>query len=339
MSEPELDLLVIGAGPTGISIGAAARAAGFEVLLVERGPLCGAMVDFPTDMRFFTTRDLLEIAGVPFSIPDEKPNRRQALTYYQGVVRSHGLSLALFEEVADCRRQDGAFTVTSRGVDGQRQRRAWAVVVATGYFGHPRRLGVEGENQAWVSQRYREPYPHFAQRVAVIGGGNSACETALDLWRNGARVTLIHRRQVVKPSIKYWLRPDIENRIEEGSIDGLFETRVETFADHRLELCHAGGRRSSLAVDAAYVLIGYLPDVELQRRFGIEIDPESLVPTVDPRTCQSNIPGLYIAGTLQAGRDTGKIFIENSRDHGARIVAHLIAQRAKGAGVAVPRTV
>jgi len=326
MNRPELDLLVIGAGPTGIAIGAAARAAGLEVLLVERGPLCGAMVDFPTNMRFFTTRDLLEIAGVPFSIPDEKPNRRQALTYYQGVVRSHGLSLALFEEVEECRRHHGAFTVTTRGVDGRRQRRARAVALATGYFGHPRRLGVVGEEQSWVRQRYREPYAHFAQRVAVIGGGNSACETALDLWRNGAQVTLIHRRAVVKPSIKYWLRPDIENRIEAGSIDGLFATRVEAFANHRLELRQADGGSSSLAVDAAYVMIGYLPDVELQRRFGIEIDAESLVPRVDPQTCQSNVPGLYVAGTLQAGRDTGKIFIENSRDHGARIVAHLMGQ-------------
>jgi len=318
-----LDLLIVGAGPTGIAIGAEARKAGLSVLLMDRGPLVGNLLGFPTYMTFFTTRDLLEIADVPFAIPEEKPTRRQALVYYQSVVTKYDLPLALREEVTGVRREGELFAVETRKGDEERVRSARAVALATGYFHNPRRLGVPGEDLPWVRSRYREPYEHYGDRVAVVGAGNTAVETALDLWRNGAEVTLVHRGSQVRGSVKYWLKPDIENRIAEGSIAAWFDSRVVGFESGGLDLRGPQGSER-LPADYVYVLIGYTPDVSLQERCGVEIDPETLVPSFDPDTCESNVAGLYVAGTLQAGARTDQIFIENSRAHGARIVHHLV---------------
>lgn len=402
------DLLVVGAGPTGIAIGADAVRAGLSTLLVDRGPLAAAIQAYPVYMKFFTTRDKLEIADVPFTIPDDKPDRRQALAYYRSVVEHHGIPTALYEEVEAVGREGDHFRVETvrRGPDltggppwpppgsaesqtgstdggavesqaptqllagtrtdseplrgksppgteaepdsleveigdgrsatlesppgsspGRRIRRARAVALATGYFGNPRRLGVSGEDLPWVSYRYREPYLHHGHHVVVVGGGNSASEAALDLWRNGARVTLIHRRDEIKQSVKYWVKPDVENRIAEGSIEARFETEVKAFRPEGVEVEHAG-RREVIPADAAYVLIGYRPDVGMLEACGVELDPESLIPRHDPETLESNVPGLYVAGTALAGKHTDKIFIENTRDHGEKIVAHLL-QAAK----------
>jgi thioredoxin reductase (NADPH) len=228
MSE-RIDLLILGAGPTGISVGAEARRAGLSPLLVDRGPLVASLVDYPDEMLFFTTRDRLEIAGIPFAIPEEKPNRRQAIAYYQAVAARFALPLALHEEVVDVEAEADGFRVRSRGRDGERERRAGAVVVATGYFAWPERLGVPGEDLPWVRARYREPWGHFGERVVVVGGGNSAAETALDLWHHGAQVTLVCRGAALKPTVKYWVKPDLENRIAEGSIAARFESRVSGF--------------------------------------------------------------------------------------------------------------
>ncbi len=317
-----IDLLVVGAGPTGIAIGAEATRAGLSTLLVDRGPLAANLLDFPTFMEFFTTRDLLEIADVPFTIPRAKPDRREALAYYASVVARYDLPLALHEEVLEVRGEGDTFVVTTDSRHGHRERRAHAVALATGYFHNQRRLGVPGEEADWVHHRYREPARHVRERVAVIGGGNSAGEVALDLWRAGAEVALIHRGAELKRTVKYWLKPDVENRIAEGSIEALFETVVTGFGDRELALSRRG-ESVELTADAAYVLIGYEPDVAFQRRCGIEVDAETLVPTFDPETCETNVPGLYVTGTLQAGRDTGKIFIENSREHAPKVVGHL----------------
>lgn len=335
-TEKLLDLLVVGAGPTGLAIGAEAQRAGLEVLLLDRGPLCGAIVQFPSAMTFFTTRDKLEIAGIPLSIPDEKPNRRQALAYYQGVARQHRLPLALYEDVVAVRREDGAFSVTTRTTTPaqseaeSRLRRARAVALATGYFDQPKTLGVSGEELPWVHRRYLEPYGHFGEHVVIVGGGNSACETALDLWRNNVRVTMVIRKDRVKPTVKYWVQPDVMNRIDEGSITARFETVVTAFDPDGTVHVEGPEGPQAIAADAAYVLIGYTPDVDFERRCGIECDAETLVPAVDPETCESNVPGLYVAGTLQAGRDTGRIFIESSREHAPKIVSHLLARRESG---------
>lgn len=321
-----LDLLVVGAGPTGIAIGAEACRNGFSVLVVDRGPLTAAIQGYPIFMEFFTTRDRLEIADVPFTIAEDKPTRRQALAYYRAVVERYKVPLALYEEVLEVRKEGEEFVVPT----AKRTLRARAVAIATGYFGQPRKLGVPGEDLPWVSYRYREAYPHFQQDVVIIGAGNTAAEAALDLWRNGARVSIVHRGAHMKPGVKYWLKPDVENRIAEGSIPAYFNTLVRAFRDGEGMEVEGPGGVEVLPAQAAYILIGYTPDADFERRCGVEIDPETLIPTFDPETCESNVPGLYIAGTLQAGRWTDRIFIENSRDHGPKIVEHLKRTRATG---------
>ncbi len=327
-----LDLLVIGAGPTGLAIGAAAMRADLEVALLDRGGLCDGIRGYPTDLAFFTTRERLEIAGVPFAIPDAKPTRRQALAYYREVARQWRLPLALHHAVSAVRRAGDGFEVVSQHGGREVRWRAQAVALASGYFGKPLRLGVPGEDLPWVSARYHEPYGHFGDRVVVVGGGNSAAEAALELYRWHAAVTLVHRGTAFRPGVKYWLKPDLENRIAEGSIAALLESEVEGFANGAVHVRTPQGRRS-LPCDAAYVLIGYLPELELARQVGVTIDPETLRPSVDPETGESDVPGFFVAGTLQAGRFTNRIFIENSRDHGPRIVAAL-ARRRGGEAVA-----
>jgi thioredoxin reductase (NADPH) len=314
-----LDLLVVGAGPTGIAIGAEACRNGLSVLVVDRGPLTAAIQGYPIFMEFFTTRDRLEIADVPFTIAEDKPTRRQALAYYRAVVERYKIPLALYEEVLEVRKEGEDFVVRT----AKRVLHARAVALATGYFGQPRKLGVPGEDLPWVSCRYREAYPHFQQDVVIIGAGNTAAEAALDLWRNGARVSIVHRGAHMKPGVKYWLKPDVENRIAEGSIPAYFNTMVRAFRDGEGVEVEGPGGVEVLPAQAAYILIGYTPDADFERRCGVNVDSETLIPAYDPETCESNVPGLYIAGTLQAGRWTDRIFIENSRDHGPKIVAHL----------------
>lgn len=339
----EPDLLVVGAGPTGIAIGAEAIGRGLDVLLVDQGPLTAAIQLYPVHMTFFTTRDRLEIAGVPFTVPEEKPSRRQALVYYRSVVERYGMPLALHEEVTAIRppaEAGGRFEIDTRHRGEERRYRPRAVAVATGYFFNPKRLGVPGEELPWVSDRYRDPYRHFGEHVVVVGAGNTAVEAALDLWRNDVRVTLVHRGHTVKGSVKYWLKPDFDNRVEEGSIAARYGRCVAAFHEEAGERwvetvpAVGGGPAERLPCDAAYVFLGYRPDAGLFAAAGVEIDPGTLVPAHDPATCESNVPGLYIAGTLQAGAATDKIFIENSRHHAPLIVDHLLSTLG-GAGDSV----
>ncbi len=337
MKDETLDILVVGAGPTGIAIGAEARRKGLATLLVDRGPLTAAIQEYPTFLQFFTTRDRLEIADIPFATPDDKPTRRDALAYYAAVVARYQVPLALHEEVLEVQKEGETFRVVTRPAPPHasaepRVRRARAVALATGYWGNPYQLGVPGEDLPWVHRRYMEPYPHFGEDVVIVGAGNTASEAALEIWRNGGRVTLVHRGAELRPGIKYWLKPDIENRIAEGSIQARMNTVVTAFGPRGVEVRTPTGPEI-LPADAAYVLIGYRPDVELLRRSAIEVDPQTLIPKHDPETCESNVPGLYVAGTLQAGRRTDLIFIENSRDHGPKIVAHL---KERLAAVPVP---
>lgn len=322
-----MDLLVVGAGPTGIAIGAEARRRDLDVLLVDQGPALASLLAFPTHMRFFTTTDLLEIADVPFNIPEPKPDRRQAVTYYHSVIRQYRLPIETYRRVTAIRRQDGdGLSIDFEGARGGGSVRARKVAVAMGYFEFPRHLGIEGEDLPWVHDRYLEPYPHFGEEVLVVGGGNSAAEAALELWRAGAEVTLVHRGVELKGSVKYWLKPDFENRAAEGAVEALYGTVVERFAGDGE--CHLRGPEGGAVrhFDAAYVLIGYEPDMGLFSDAGVEVDTHSLEPSIDAETCESNVPGLYIAGSLQAGLDTNRIFIENSRVHAVRIADDVARQ-------------
>ncbi len=280
-------------------------------------------------MVFFTTPELLEIGGLPLVTPYEKPTRLEALRYYRRVVDSYGLQIAFHEEVVEIEREESLFLVTTRdATGGRRVREARAVVLAIGYYDHPNYLGVPGEDLPHVSHYYSEAHPYYRQRVVIVGGKNSAAETALDLFRAGAFVTLVHRHATLGDSIKYWVRPDIDNRIKEGSIPARFNTRVVEITATTVTVESATGREE-IAADAVFLLTGYRPDVDLMRRAGVQCDEETLAPTLNPETYETNVPNLFVAGGAIAGKHTGSIFIENGRFHGELVIKALAARLSR----------
>jgi thioredoxin reductase (NADPH) len=327
------DVIIVGAGPAGLATAIAARQLGLDYQVVEKGSVTDAIYRYPTHMTFFTTPELLEIGGMPLITPFEKPTRLEALRYYRRVAEAYQLQLALHEEVTavtSTASGHATFEVESRGRLGQvRTRESRAVVLAMGYFDHPNRLGVPGEDLPHVSHYYHEAHPHYRQRVVVVGGKNSACETALELFRAGAHVTLVHRGETLGESVKYWVRPDIENRIRNGSIAAHFATEVVEIRPSEVVVRRKGAtERQALPAEAVLLLTGYHADADFLRRCGVEIDAESLVPRHDPHTFESNVANLFIAGGQVAGRRTGSVFIENGRFHGEQI-ARALAERLR----------
>ncbi len=332
------DVLIVGAGPSGLATAIAAKQQGLDYVLIEKGVLVNAIFNFPTHMVFFTTPELLEIGGLPLVTPYDKPTRLEGLRYYRRVVDTYGLQISFHEQVVDIEREDDVFIVTTRDAKGtSRARQARAVVLAIGYYDHPNYLGVPGEDLPHVSHYYKDAHPYYRQRVVIVGGKNSAAEAALELFRAGAHVTLVHRRPTLGDSIKYWVRPDIENRIKEGSIAARFNTCVveitpgsvvvEPVADVVAGGLQASGREE-IPAEQVFLLTGYKPDVDLMRRAGVTCHTETLAPELDPETFETNVPNLFIAGGAIAGRNTGSIFIENGRFHGERIV-QVLSQRLR----------
>ena len=353
------DLLIIGAGPSGLSAAVAAKRHGLDYQVVEQGVLVNSIYRFPPQIVFFTTPELLEVGGLPFVSPYDKPTRPEALRYYRKVVDTYDLQIAFDEKVlAVAREQHGPEeseevfaieTETSRRV--RRVRHARYVIIAIGYFDRPNLLGVPGEDLPHVSHYYGEPYPYYRRRVVVVGGANSAAEWALDLFRAGAHVTLVHRAAELDATIKYWVRPDIENRIREGSIAAHFNTCVSEIRPTSVSISYSRGAPPPLATaaspslglerrlsasgegretlevpaDAVFLLTGYRADTTLMREAGIVLTGRE-GPTYDRETFETNVPGLFVAGGAVAGVDTGTIFIENGRFHGERIV-QVIADR------------
>ena len=321
MSE-KLDLVIIGAGAAGLACAIEAKRRRLASILIERGCLVNSIYRFPTNMTFFTTSDLLEIGDLPLTSAEEKPKRAEVLKYYRRVVDHYQLPIRDYEEVLSVQGESGHFKILSRGQTGQELtyfcRR---VIVATGYYDNPNRLGVPGEDLPKVAHYYSEPHPYFAKKVAVIGGKNSAVEAALDLYRNGAEVTLIHRGESLKKDIKYWVLPDILNRIERKEIPALLASQVEEIRERTILVRTPSGRQI-LENDFVLALIGYHPDAAFLRSMGIEVHPQTMVPTHDPETLESNVPGIYLAGAVISGRMTNKIFIENGRFHGRQIFKH-----------------
>jgi thioredoxin reductase (NADPH) len=325
------DVLIVGAGPSGLATAIAAKQQGLDYVIVEKGVLVDAIFNFPTYMVFFTTPELLEIGRLPLVTPYDKPTRLEALRYYRRVVDTYDLQIAFHEEVIEIEREGDIFVVTGRDERGTtRARQAKAVVLAIGYYDHPNYLGVPGEALPHVSHYYTDAHPYYRQRVVVVGGKNSAAEAALELFRGGAHVTLVHRRATLGDSIKYWVRPDIDNRIKEGSITAYFNTRVVEITRNAVIVEGESGRQQ-LPADGVFLLTGYKPDVDLMRRAGVRCDNESLSPELDPETFETNVPNLFIAGGAIAGRNTGSIFIENGRFHGERIVRVLSQRLREGA--------
>jgi thioredoxin reductase (NADPH) len=329
------DVLIVGAGPSGLATAIAAKQHDLDYLVIEKGVLVNSIFHFPTHMVYFTTPELLEIGGLPLVTPFDKPTRLESLRYYRRVVDSYGIQISFHERVTEIARQGEIFAVTTvaeepasgqvSGAGVRRTREARAVVLAIGYYDIPNCLGVPGEDLPHVFHYYKEPHPYYRQRVVIVGGKNSAAEAALELFRAGAHVTLVHRRATLGDSIKYWVRPDIENRIKEGSVAARFETRVVEITRESVIVepvtgnLHAS-RREAIPADAVLLLTGYRPDVDLMRRSGIRCHDETLAPDLDPETFETNVRNLFLAGGAVAGRNTGSIFIENGRFHGERII-------------------
>ena len=335
-----VDLLVVGAGPIGLACALEATRAGLSARVVEKGALVNSLVGYPTQMEFFSTPELLEIGGHPLATTFYKPRREEAIDYYRGVTQREGLDVRLGERVVAVDGAAGDFAVrtvrqpagtAARGMSEPREaapqaasetHRARAVVIATGFFDHPNRIGVEGEGLPHVSHYYKEPYPYSGRRVVVVGAKNSAAKAALEIQRHGGHVTLIVRGGEITTSVKYWIRPDLLNRIEEGSIDAHFHTTVEEITPDAVRLQTSDGRRT-VPADAVLLLTGYHPDFSFLGNLGIDLEGPEQAPAVNPDTMESSRPGLYLAGTVCGGYATSRWFIENGRIHAARIAADL----------------
>jgi len=324
----DADLVIVGGGPCGLAAAVSAQRAGLRPQVIESGVVVSTIASYPTYARFFSTAEKLSIGGLPFVVATEKPTRRDALAYYRAVVTYFAVPVRQRERVTAILGRVKAFTVFSRTAGGEERRTtAGAVVIATGYFGSPNRLGVPGEDLPHVTHVYREGHEAFLQDVVVVGGGNSAAEAALDLWRSGARVTLVHFGPTFDKKIKPWVLPDFTNRVKEGQIAVRWNSRVTAIEQQEIVIA-TKGREDRLKADRVYVMTGFAPSLDLLRASGVPIDPTTGIPEHDSETLETKVAGLFIAGVVVAGFDANKVFIENGRYHGDRIVARLLGQRA-----------
>jgi len=322
--EETYDMLVIGAGPTGLACAIEAKRAGFRPVLVDKGCLCNSLFHYPAHMTFFTTPELLEIGDMPFSSPNQKPNRMEALEYYRKVAEHYDLDVRQYETVTSVGGSDGEFVVkTSDRFDRTSTHRARKLVVATGYYDLPNYLNIPGEDLSKVRHYYHEPHPFFGLDVVVIGGKNSAAIAALDLWRHGARVTLVHRGPEMHRHVKYWILPDINNRIKNGEITAYFNSSVTSVREDDVTIATPRGE-ITVPNHFVFALTGYHPDFRFIERLGVRLDEKNdRCPVCDPMTLESNVPGIYLAGVIVAGERTNEIFIENGRFHGKQIAEDL----------------
>ena len=316
-----IDIVIIGAGPSGLACAIEAKKHGLSSLTIDQGSVADAIRRFPINMTFFSTPELLEIGGIPFLSSDLRPTRVECVRYYQMVAKHLDLPLKQQTLVIGLRKVTEGFEVSTK--DGSFLARN--VVLATGYFDTPNRFEIPGSDLPKVQRYYTEPYSYVGRDVAVVGGKNSAVETALDLFRAGARVTLIHRGAKLSDGVKYWILPDIENRIKAGEVRGLFETTVRNIKPESIVL--EGRHNEELPNDAVFVMIGYQPDTGLLEQLGVNIDESSLAPIHDSLTMQTSIAGVYVAGSLAAGNHNNKIFIENGRMHGKSIAESVLRSR------------
>jgi len=323
-----VDLLIVGGGPCGLAAAISAQRAGLVPLVIEGASVVSTITHYPTYVRFFSTAEKLSLGDLPFIVAAEKPTRRDALAYYRAVVRHFRIPLRQYERVTAIGRDGDGFVVQSDSRSrGELRTRATAVVVATGYFGSPNYLHVPGEDLPHVSHVYREGHEAFDQDVVVVGGGNSAAEAALDLWRSGARVTLVHFGPTFDKKIKPWVLPDFVNREKEGSIAARWDSRVTSIERNAVLIASPRGEER-LKADLVYVMTGFAPNTDLLRAAGVPIDRVTGIPRDAPETLETTVPNLFIAGVVVAGFDANKVFIENGRYHGDKIVARILGKQA-----------
>jgi bacillithiol disulfide reductase len=322
------DLLVIGAGPIGLAVGIAARQAGIACVLLDRRTIVSTIERYPLAMTFFSTPERIEIGGIPFIASHEKPTRQDGLLYYRRVAEHYRLDVRPGEEVVDVARLDHGFAAQVRRPHDEKHYRARAVVFATGYFDNPNYLGIPGEELPHVSHYFTEGHPYWHRRVVVIGAGNSSVDAALECWRAGATVTLVHFGEGFDRTVKAWVLPDITNRVKEGSIGVRWRSRVRAITPTGVEIVsEATGSVECLPTDAVLAMTGYHADTSLLQRLGVPVDPLTGIAAHDERTMETSVPGCYLAGVMASGNDANRLFIENSRVHGELIVRHLTAQR------------
>ena len=329
------DVIVVGAGPAGLATAIAAAKSGLSCQVIEKGALVNSLLHYPTEMVFFTTPELMEIGGMPFVSPYDKPTRLEALRYYRRVSDAYTLDIVFDETVVAITRDaslpdpSGSLVVDMRSARGVRRSvHGRTVVVATGAYDFPNRLGVPGEDLPHVSHYFTQPHPFFRKQVVVVGGKNSAAEAALELYRSGARVTIVHRGAAMGKSIKYWVKPDIDNRIKAGSIPARFGTHVVEIRPTSV-VVEGAGVVYEIEADAVFLMTGYGADTTLLRSAGIEIDSATCGPVFNSGTFETNVPGVYTVGAMVAGVQSGRIFIENGRFHGQKAIDAIRARLGK----------
>jgi len=320
------DVIIVGAGPSGLATAIACKHFGLDYLVLEQGSLVDAIARFPINMVFFTTPELMEIGGIPLTTPYEKPTRPEALRYYRKVVDTFQLQVSLYEEVLGVQppsNGDEPFVIDTRTTRGvTRTREARNVVLAMGYYNQPNMLNVPGEDLPHVTHFYKEAHQYYRQRVVIVGGKNSAAEAALEIHRAGGHVTMVHRGPGFGESVKYWVKPDIQNRVNEGSIAAHFNARVVEIRPTEVVL----DTGATIPAEAVLLLTGYRADADFMRRIGIEIHDDTMSPKYNVDTYETNVPGLFVAGGQLAGKRTGTVFIENGRFHG-EVIAKTLASR------------
>ncbi len=321
------DVIIIGGGPCGLAAGIEATKNGLSHLILEKGSITESIRRYPKLMRFFSTAENIEIGGIPFPISGVKANRNEALQYYRKVAAYYKLKTKVFTEVERVEKNGELFTVYTTAGDTFQAHR---VILATGYFDKPRWLGIPGEDLPHVSHYYDEPFQYSFTKVVIVGAANSAVEASLELYRHDVDVTVVHRGNDFKPTVKYWLIPDVKNRVKEGKIKTQFDTCVTGIEPGWVYTQHLEtGETNTLPADFVLILSGYTPDASLLMRCGIELDPVTQIPVFDKRTFETNVPGLYVCGTVLAGIYTEKVFIENGRDHARAILEHIMGREVQ----------
>lgn len=316
------DILIVGGGPIGLNCALEAQKHNLSYVIIEKGTVVNSLYHYPLYMRFFSTAEKLEIAEIPFICAATKPGRQEALEYYQGITRQRNLNIRLYEKVQEVRKQNGIFEVkTSKSEYTAKQ-----VIIATGFYDIPNLMYIPGEHLPKVRHYYTEPYPYAQQKVAVIGASNSAVDAALETYRKGAEVTMIIKSDKISDSVKYWVKPDIENRIKEGSIQAFFNAEPVEILEKSIRIKLENGSFLDIENDFVLAMTGYLPDFDFLKNSGIELLGENLNPNYNPDTMQTNISGLYLAGVVCGGKDTHLWFIENSRIHAEIIIRDILSK-------------